>query len=801
MWKRTADPKATYSSFPPGNKGERSAGIPPAEVKRTRRSVFGFSLLGIATLAILLFVMNLIFPLPHALLSGGYSDALVLSDGRLNGISLSENNTLRLYVPPNRIPARLRQLILSYEDKYFYFHPGVNPFSVARSFAQYIRYGRFVSGASTLSMQVARMMEPKRRTFGAKLIETFRAFQLEWRYTKDEILGLYLNKVPMGGNLEGIGSGAYYYFGKLPESLSVGEMGLLIGIPQNPNAARPDIQPAQAVRVRNKVLHRLRNDDAISESEYRSALVTRPTGARRQPPLLAPHLSLSALHEGEGKRTIPLTFDPSRQLVFEKIVAGHRRELNDQGIKNVGVLLVENRTGDVLAWIGGFDYGDRDENRIDAVRIPRSPGSTLKPFIYGQALDSGLITPKWVLYDVQRYYAGYNVENFDKTYHGPVTAEEALTRSLNTPAVYLLQKLHRGSLFPLAESLGLNVRKGDDVGLSMALGANPLSLFELVKNYTAFSNQGRVRELRYVQSESPRLGKRIMSEEAAYLVSEMLSQGTRLDVPRSWEFSTHLPRLAWKTGTSFGSYDALCVGYNPKFTLGVWVGNADRTPSKALVGSKAAAPLFFELFNALGEGKGPWFNRPARVQHRLVSAASGKLPTKYTKHTVWDDYIPGVSPMDSCDRLVPFYIDRKTGKAVADPEGKKVKTVIYDVYPPEALAWARENRIGYVAPPAVASTELKNIRNNPSLRVVSPLPDKKYFLNPHLSIEKQKIPLLAQPFADSTYLYWFMNGKLRFQGLPSRLHFLLPEIGRHTLYCVDNQGRSGSVTFEIKKLE
>lgn len=787
MWKRTAEPKAANSSSPLAN--------------NERRWAVRLSLFCMAGLLILLLALNFFFPLPYDRLEGGYSVALQLSDGRLNGLSLTDNGTLRLYVPPTQIPARLRQLILSYEDKYFYFHPGVNPFAVARSLVQYVQNGRFVSGASTLSMQVARMMEPKRRTFGAKLIETFRAFQLEWRYTKDEILGLYLNKVPMGGNLEGIGSGAYYYFGKSPESLSVGEMGLLIGIPQNPNAARPDLQPVQSVLVRNKVLHRLWNGGAISEAEYRSALVTQPTGPRRQPPLLAPHLSLATLQEGQGKRTISLTLDPGRQSVFEKIVAGHRRELNDQGIKNVAVLLVENRTGDVLAWIGGFDYGDRDENRIDAVRIPRSPGSALKPFIYGQALDSGLITPKWVLYDVQRYYAGYNVENFDKTYHGPVTAEEALTRSLNTPAVYLLQKLHRGSLFPLAESLGLEVRKGDDVGLSMALGANPLSLFELVKNYTAFSNQGRVRELRYVQSETPRLGKRIMSEEAAYLVSEMLSQGTRLDVPRSWEFSTHLPRLAWKTGTSFGSYDALCVGYNPKFTLGVWVGNADRTPAKALVGSKAAAPLFFELFNALGEGKSTWFHRPVRVQHRLVSAASGKLPTKYTPHTVWDDFIPGVSPMDSCDRFVPFYIDLKTGKAVADPDGKKVKTVIYDVYPPEALAWARENRIGYVAPPAVLSSELKHIRNNPTLRVVSPLPDKKYFLNPHLAMEKQKIPLLAQPFADSTYLYWFMDGKLRFEGLPSLLHFLLPEIGRHTLLCVDNQGRSGSVTFDIEKLE
>ncbi len=483
----------------------------------------------------------------------------------------------------------------------------------------------------------------------------------------------------------------------------------------------------------------------------------------------------------------------------ENIISKFKQKLKINNIKNIGILVINNKTGKVEVWIGGHEYENKDESMIDAVTMKRSPGSTLKPFLYGKAIDSGLITPKSIIFDVERYYSGYQVLNYDKKFHGPVTAAAALTYSLNSPAVYLLSKLNKGSFLSIVDSLGYDLKsfKGN-IGLSVALGAHEISLFNLTKNYTALANNGKVKDVFYTDKKIHIKGKKLLSTEAAFLISEMLSEGTRLDLPKSWEYTLRNNKIAWKTGTSFGNYDALCIGYNADYTIGVWLGNANRKPSKALVGVSSAAPILFNLFNAITYNKDSWFKKPSSIKIRKVSTASGKLPTQYTKHLIYDYYIPGISSMETCKRYRAYYINKNTGYAVVKTNNRKVKKLIIEVYPKEAVSWAKKNILSYKSPPSYEPDQLKYVNSEGRLKILSPLGNNIYYLNKHLSNKNQKIPLLIEPYPDTEKLYWFINGSLFTSGSVNKGYYLKPKVGKYTLMCVDDKGRSGSVNLEIK---
>ncbi len=753
-------------------------------------------------LFLIFIILNILFPLPDERINSGYSPTVIFPDGKINYVALSQYNTLRIYTPPEKIPEIIKKAFIASEDRWFYYHPGINPVSIIRALIQNIKHRRIVSGGSTITMQIARMLERRKRNIISKIIEAFRALQLELKYSKEELLNIYLNMIPMGGNLEGIGSAAFFYFNKNPDGLSIGEIAALIGIPRAPNYARPDLNNKAAEKIKKKILKILLKRGVITKKEYMSALYAKLPSRRFSPPFIAPHLTLKAIKEHPEKRNIVITIDRAKQLMCENIIKKYRTKLKKMGIKNIAVLVVNNKTGKIEVWIGNFGYEDIDENKIDCVTIKRSPGSTLKPFIYGKAIDAGIITPKYIIYDVKRYYAGYFVRNYDRKFHGPVTATFALTSSLNSPAVYLLSKLSKGNIISILQSLGYQIENfNQSLGLSVALGSMEISLFDLVKNYTAFANNGRTLNIHYIDMDLNKEGTKILSKEAAFLISEMLAQGKRLDLPKSWEFAFGKSKVAWKTGTSFGNYDALCVGYNPVYTIGVWVGNASRESSKALVGGKIAAPIFFEIFNALNYNNDVWFEKPPGVKIRKVSAASGKLPTSLTPYTIYDYYIPGVSPMEKCDAYKLYYIDKKTGYAVVRTNGRKIKKVVYRVFPPEAIEWARKNLLNYKEPPPYAPEEIKFLKINEKLKIVSPLYNTTYYLNKYLPYSNQKIPLVVQPFPDTKKLYWFVNGKLLMKGSVKKSYYLFPDVGKYEIVCVDDKGRSGRVKFKIELIK
>lgn len=756
----------------------------------------------ILILKLCLILSTIIYPLPRDKIEQGYSTGVVFENGAVNYIALSPYNTFRIYTSFEDTPSLIKKSFINYEDKYFYFHPGFNPVSIIRALYLNIKYKKIVSGASTITMQIARMVEPKERIFASKLLEVIRALQLESTYTKKELLEIYLNLIPMGGNLEGIGSASFFYFNKQPKALSAGEIATLIGIPQSPNYSRPDLHPENALKVKNKVLNRLYSNRIISQKEYKSAVKTKIYPFKYRLPFIAPHLTMNVLNKYRHKKIITLTIDTTLQTICRTIAQKHKNRLRRDGIKNIGIIVVDNATGKVLSWIGGYAYENSHEGMIDTVSIKRSPGSTLKPFIYGKAIDAGIITPRYIIWDIKRYYAGYKVENYDKVYYGPITAQEALTKSLNSSAVYLLEKLHKGSLFPIVDALGLKMKAGEDIGLSIALGAKEITLLDLVTNYTAFSNEGRTKDVYYVDKKIKLKGTQILSKEAAFLISEMLASGTRLNMARSWEYTVRAKKIAWKTGTSFGNYDALCVGYDRNYTIGVWTGNADRTPSNSLIGVKAAAPLVFDIFNAITDDSGAWFERPPGVKTRQVSADTGKLPSPYSKNIITDYYIPGISPMEYCDRYKVFHLDPDTGYALINPDDHtNIEKKVLKVYPPQAIPWVTENLLNYEAPPPYDPAQLQYLKGNENIRILSPLKNKVYYLNKYKSSEDQKIELLCEPHFDTTNVYWILNDEIIASGPPETKRYFIPKPGNHRLICVDDKGRSGKLDFTIEVID
>jgi penicillin-binding protein 1C len=434
-----------------------------------------------------------IFPLPDVL-DNDYSELYLYDDGRPAWITLNSRGQYRLLMDYENLSTYCREGIIWYEDRFFYLHPGFNPVSIVRAIIINSRSGRVVSGGSTITMQLARLAEPKARTIAGKCVELFRALQIETRYSKHQILAMYLSLLPMGGNIEGIGSAGYLYFGKSPAELTYAESCMLIGLSNSPTKNRPDLHPANARMQRNKVAARLAGRFSITERELDS-IKSQPLPERR--------LTFS-------NDIIPLVlrfrnypWKPFRRLAInrqlqKRALSALREQTEQEGVANGAVIIVDNSSGRIISYIGSPDYGKAGNGaRYNAANTPRSPGSTLKPFIYALGIDNGLITPRIRLFDIPMDYHGYKPENYYNAFMGPVSCTDALTMSLNIPAVTLEQQLDGDGLGALLYSLGIiRNRQGlEDHSLSIALGSLPITLEQVTALYTSLASGGEYRDL------------------------------------------------------------------------------------------------------------------------------------------------------------------------------------------------------------------------------------------------------------------------------------------------------------------
>lgn len=509
------------------------------------------------------------------------------------------------------------KLLLAYEDRRFYAHMGVDLLALGRAALQLISRGRIVSGGSTITMQLARLMEPRReRSLSAKLRQVVRALQIEWQLNKEQILDLYLALAPYGGNLEGIRAASIAYFDKEPKRLSLAEAALLVALPQSPETRRIDRYPEVARAARDRVLDRVVAAGRVPREETSQAKAVAVSRLRKPMPILAPHSADSALATVTNAPVIKLTLDAGLQNVLEALARDRAIALGPN--ISVGIVAVDNESGDVLARIGSPDYfDDRRAGQVDMTRAVRSPGSTLKPFIYGLAFEDGFVHPESLIEDRPIRFGSYAPENFDMTFQGTVPVRKALQLSLNVPAIALLDRVGASRLSSRLKQAGasLVLPKDEVPGLAMGLGGVGITLQDLVQLYSGLARLGSTRPLREIAQDDAREPLRLMDPVAAWQVGNVL-----MGTPPPENAPHH--RIAFKTGTSYGYRDAWSVGFDGRMTIGVWVGRPDGAPVPGLVGRTTAAPTLFDAFARTG--KLP-MSLPKPPKGALV-ASNAKLP-------------------------------------------------------------------------------------------------------------------------------------------------------------------------------
>ena len=533
-------------------------------------------------------------------------------NGKLLRAFTTAEGRWRLPIEPKDVDQRYLAMLMAFEDSSFYSHPGVDMGALLRAAWQLVRNGRIVSGGSTLTMQVARLIEGNyRRSAGAKLRQIVGALQLERHLSKHEILKLYLRLAPFGGNIEGVRAASLTYFGKEPRHLSIAEAALLVALPQSPEVRRPDRSPKAARAARNYVLERMVDAGVISQSEADRARLEPVPTKRRAFPKIAPHLSEAEVLAQPDKAAHRLTIDRKVQQALEGLAKEQTRLLGQR--LSAAILAVDNATGEVIAHVGSAGYLDDERlGAIDMANAVRSPGSTLKPFIYGLAFEAGLAHPQTLIEDRAVRFGAYAPKNFDEGYHGTVTIRDALAQSLNIPAVKVLAAVGPGKLAGRFHHVGVEAQfpEGTAPTLAMALGGVGLTLHDLATLYTSLANGGVAVTLSHrfgetaAKADAARRAllngnrappvQHVLSPVAAWYVTDILK-----DAPPP--LNAKGGRFAYKTGTSYGYRDAWAVGYDGKYTIAVWVGRPDGASTPGLVGRLAAAPILFDAFARIGE--------------------------------------------------------------------------------------------------------------------------------------------------------------------------------------------------------
>lgn len=759
---------------------------------------FVFLLLAAVMLPFLFFLMlDSIFPFRTDKII--YSKVIYAADSTLLHGFLSPDQKWRLYADLEEVTPALRQAFIYKEDRWFYYHPGVNLLAVFRAALNNMAKGRRTSGASTITMQLARLLDPAPRNLKSKMLEMFRALQLEWHYSKDEILQTYLNLLPYGGNIEGVKSASLIYFGQSPKTLSPAQVIMLTVIPNNPNALRPGNNYEKLLQRRNHWLSQLRGKDIFSNEAIEDA-INEPFERKRYPvSSLAPHLSNRLRNMPMDKYGLITSIKPAVQDKVEGLVRNHARLLRTMQINNAAVLVVNNHTLEVEAYIGsaGFEE-DHYLGQVDGVKALRSPGSALKPLLYATAFDQGLISPKMVITDVPANFNGYRPENFDETYRGKITVEQALALSLNVPAVNLLDRMGSEAYLNALSKGGFQwiAKNRKRLGLSVVLGGCGATLEELTALYASFANKGIFHPLKLVKNEHDSRPDTLCSPGAAYMLTQILTGLKRPDLPGQYQSSADLPMIAWKTGTSYGRRDGWAIGYNRDYTVGVWTGNFPGNGIPELNGADCAVPLLFNIFRAISPKSRPdWFAPPEDLDFRLVCSESGMPPDTFCHHVVMDYFLPGISPSVRCNHLQKQYVNESETMSYCRtclPE-KGYKEKFYPYYPADLISWYNEMQLPYkMVPPH--NPECPTINNGSAPRITSLTDGAEYLM---IYGRKQQLMLSCSAENGVGKVFWYLNDKFYKAAEPSEKIFFSPEAGNYKISCSDDRGRNSDIRVKV----
>ena len=735
------------------------------------------------------------------------------TNGTLLRLTLAKDDTYRIKTTLDQISPLLIKSTLLYEDEYFYWHPGVNPVALTKAVYYSFFAKSHTRGASTITMQLARMIYRihSRNPLG-KMHQILRALQLEFFYSKDDILEAYLNLVPYGFNIEGAGAAAVIYFNKSASQLSLLEALTLAVIPQSPTNRTKNLHQAPAIGDELKIYRQFLLEKWIQKHPQnidKSVDFSLEMTFRRpwELPFHAPHLVTQVLQHSKKPGKIETTLDLHYQQLFERIASNYVQRQKSLGVHNATAVLLNYKTMEVLAHLGSADFfADEIFGQVNGPLARRSPGSSLKPFVYGLGLDQGIFQPATVLKDAPYAFGTYKPQNFDKNFAGPIPATEALYKSRNIPALTLSSKLKNPTLYEFLK--GLEIPLNDDpkfYGLSITLGSAEVSMFELVTLYAALGNGGIFQPLSVLKNQKSAHQKRILSPEASFLVLDMLSQNPFPVHAFSSKWLLRRKNIAWKTGTSWGFRDAWATGVFGDFVISVWLGNFSGKSNPAFVGRSLAGPLLFELIDGVllesGTRAEPFIADPSlNVSEVEVCSISGLLPGPHCHHRKKSLFIPGTSPIHRCEIHREIEIDIKTGLRSCLSLNQESRKETYEIWPSDMQALFKLAGMPRKVPPRFHQLcAAEDAPGNPP-KITSPKQEVVYNVR-YKNKNAETIPFSAIVDGDARQLIWFVDEQFVGKAAPDKSILWKATPGTYNIRVTDDLGRTSSTQLVVKLIE
>lgn len=728
-------------------------------------------------------------------------------------IEFADASPMCVYITPDqkwRIPVGIDEVdtayidaLIRFEDKRFYNHPGVDPIAIIRAIIQNVRERRVVSGASTITMQLVRLLEPRPRTISSKIIEMFRAFQLELRMTKKDILEKYLQFLPFGKNVEGVEAAAISYFGHRARDLSPFEIAYLLSVPMDPEHRYPSENSARIMPdIAARTARRLANTGIFNADMEAEAKRGEPISSMKPFPRRALHASqyLSERYPGDRMRS---TIRRETQAAAENALANYKYDYALMGIHNAAAIVIENDTGKVAAAVGNFDFWDaKHKGQNIGFMAPRSPGSSMKPFIYALAIDRGMVLPGYLVPDIPIFFSGYEPINYDKKFRGIISLEGALSLSINVPFVNLLKDIGVSEYLDFLIASGITTlnEKPGYYGLSMAIGGVEIKLAELANMYAMLAHNGEYRDLKWIEGEALPDPKRLLSPGACYLTRRTLRLRDRPDFPTRRIAAPLSVEIFWKTGTSSKYRDAWALGSTTKYTAGVWVGNFDGTSSRQIMGADRAGVILFDILEALSRSdhRASEDKIPSDLIEIEVCSWSGRPVGKYCPSRKTALAIRTNIPTETCPFHVEYVVDEKSGYRL-NPlcrAGKHAVPKIFTVLPASTRRWISDVNLEAAAPPPL-DPGCPHVATGQGIRIISPKKDAVFILVAGLKRDRQEIPLEAEAGADVGELYWFLDGRYISTSAPQERVWLIPEPGKHEVRVLDASGRGDIINITI----
>jgi penicillin-binding protein 1C len=799
-------------------------------IKQSWKNAARWSLLGLVVLVLAGLLAAYLVPLPDRL---GMRNSTVVTwnDGKTAHVLLSEDDKQRMPVSLDRVDPAYVEALIALEDERFWQHPGVDPIAIGRAAISNVRFGQVVSGGSTITMQLVRLLEPRPRTLWSKGVEALRAMQFEMHLSKREILEAYLQFVPYGGNLEGVETASLAYFEQSAEVMSDAQIATLLAVPQNPTFHHPSDKNAERLKkTRDKIAKKLFNENALSlgEGDHRLSVeqAHAQVSAESVPAELHSlprdlwHVTFWLRAEHPDQERFVTTLDRHTQKSVVRMLAARRTRAQTQDIHNAAVVVADKQAGEIRALVGNFDFTDsRHGGQIAGFDVARSTGSLLKPFLYAKAIDDGLVAPGHLEPDIPQTFGSYSPENYGYEYSGLVRMDDALARSLNVPFVNLLNEVGVDRFQSTIRELGLsrfNPAPGDS-GLSVAVGGVEATPIEVAELYAALANDTRPTELNILKAVgfgasasssrrrgqdalAPKVGssgRSVLGKGATWLTRQALRRRDRPDFPGRRAGNGAHNAIHWKTGTSSGHRDAWTAGSSARYTAVVWMGNFTNAPSTYLVGSKAAAPLFFDILEAIDDtdqlddpmprAAG---DKPAMSEVE-VCAFSGHLPTDACEHTE-TTYLPTNSvPTERCPYHVEVDVEVESGRALSHKcrHGRDYTTKSFVQLPPDVRRWM-QLRLGDVSEPPPMHPDCGPARQAQPPAIASPPAGQTLVLMPGIPKDRQKVLLQAHTAGSADQLSWFVDGHFLGKADGDSALWWTPDKGEHELVVMNAAGQA-----------